>query len=223
MARSGTNFLRHLLYANNLGSPEEVFATILVRNPIGIRVEDLCSIFDDPSHVDVISDDNLVNGFSLHANHILDLSKITGVSCYQIFQQLFPGIKFIYLYRQNKLRQAISMVKAQRSGYWSKRDAAESINTSKYGEYSFQDISNTLNYFAIYEAFWIDFFESYNISPLQITYEELCTDKKSVLSEIVDFLDVSKPKDQLITEVSFYIQRDDISEEWYENFMRGLR
>ena len=99
-----------------------------------------------------------------------------------MLNRLFPGVKFIYLYRRNKMQQAISLVKANQS------------------QFVRGDIEQAILHYAIWEARCREFFNKYNITPLFITYESLRDDKVKVISKVLDFLEIDPKESRSLKE-----------------------
>ena len=138
----------------------------------------------------------------------------------EVLNNLFPGVKFIYLYRLDKIKQAISFVKmhqthshpiAEGKGEW-------------VPKYTPEDIQQAILGYAQREAKWQKFFTEYNITPHFVTYESLCEDKVAVMSGILDFLGIELSQNISLAERISEIRLtrrlwDDVNESWYERFM----
>jgi len=98
----------------------------------------------------------------------------------------FHEWKFIFLTRDNLVRQAISLIIAQKSGRWGSwsrggRAVAES-------EYDFAAIASTIDAIAAENSQWDRFFGAFAIRPLRMTYETLTADLESASARARDFL-----------------------------------
>lgn len=136
---------------------------------------------------------------------------------FEILNDLFPGLKFIYLYRLNKIKQAISWKKARQSGQYIYEDAGQSNL-----EYSSQSIRNIISKLLAYEAGWMNFFEDNNITPHVLTYESLCDAKVKTIADILKFLEINidVPLADALDQIEIPLQQyDDINREWYKRYL----
>ena len=220
MPRSGTRLLKSLLMQQNCGTPSENL------NPIEIRKFEAMPPTKRLSNFYNLGTQGGVFGITIHTHHLMDrgginfLKELSGTELedsFELLRRLFPCAKHIYLYRRNKVKQAISWLKAERTGAFSKND-----KESMVGEYSSEDISDQIKRISRSDAVWLDFFEKYNIHPFTLTYEELCRDKKQMISNILDFLEVDR--DNICLNPDLLPERlyNTTSEEWYQRYLREI-
>ena len=148
------------------------------------------------------------------------ISELKDAENFKVLNDLFPGIKFIYLYRLNKIKHAISLIKAYQSGMYTFSDQATDFNF----KYSKVEIEKAILKLSKWEAKWLDFFEKYAVVPHFLSYESLCEDKAKTIGGILDFLDIKFEADESLEEriakISLHRQQyDDISAEWYRNIV----
>ena len=151
------------------------------------------------------------------------LKKISGLEeaeDFEVLNTLFPGIKFIYLHRLNKVKQAISFIKACQSRMFTFSEQTKDFNF----RYSKKEIERAIFKLSTWEAEWLDFFEEYEIAPHFLCYESLCEEKAKAIGGILDFLDIRFEADESlearISKISLHRQQyDDTSAEWYRNIV----
>ena len=219
--RSGTHLLRHLMRGVDAGTPGEHFFDLSIEDSNKGRYID---------SVETLYRRGMKNGVWGAAVHWLAymrgmerLKKISGledVENFEVLNDLFPGIKFIYLYRLNKVKQAISFIKARQSGMFTFSEQAKDFKF----RYSKEDIEKTILKFSKWEAEWLDFFEKSEVVPHFLSYEFLCEDKAKSIGGILDFLDIKFEADVSLKEYISKInlprqQYDDTSAEWYRNIV----
>ena len=98
---------------------------------------------------------------------------------------------FIHLTRQNKLDQAISLVKANQTGLWHKSaDGSDLERTAPHQDpiYDPDEISRTIDRLTKLDQDWRDWFTAENITPLTLTYDDLSTAPAEILQQITDRL-----------------------------------
>ena len=111
----------------------------------------------------------------------------------KILRRAFPGLRFILLTRQDKLRQAISRARAMQTNVW-----VSGRNQSATGEAVFDPafIRECQLSALRAEKIWCDFFKRNAIDPLAITYEDLCADYAGTVARVLDYLQIRLPRDQ---------------------------
>ena len=106
--------------------------------------------------------------------------------------RLFPGsLKFIFLRRYNKLRQAISCMRAEREGLWHRR-SLKSFLRYFFLSYDPEDIESYMRKIERKEEWILSFFQRHHIYPLILYYENLCSSSEAVLQRVFDFLGIEK-------------------------------
>ena len=204
--RSGTHFLKDLLAINNCGFPDEKFWYLIdgMRLTLGefIKKGTKNGVFGMSIHPIV---------FARGMGILKEMSRMQGEDDFHVLNTIFPNIKFIYLYRENIIKQAISLEKTVRSGHYVLRDNPD------FGEYSEKNITNKISFLKKENEEWVTFFNEYNIMPHVLTYESLCLDTPKNIQDILNFLGIKR--DFINTEVSREIQYDETSEEWYQRYI----
>lgn len=94
--------------------------------------------------------------------------------------------KFVYLRRENLVRQAISGLIAVKTGQWTK--SMESKGTVTEDDYSFDEILRLINAYANGNRAIERFIGFFNLPTYNVTYEEFLKDQKNILAEIARFL-----------------------------------
>lgn len=211
--RSGTHFLMGLLKNQGAGNPKEY----LYQMVHGTKIRSILSM-DELHELGAIDD---YFGIAIHPLHIEQgvsiLKKwlgITNATDFEVLNAAFPGIKFIYLYRLNKIKQAISVVKALRDGRW--------FGGNNFGNYSRLEITNAISSTCKQESYWLDFFIENKITPHFVTYEELCIDPEKHIKTICDFLDLNKSVINIDDASLPEIQYDKTNEDWYQRYQEDI-
>ena len=165
---------------------------------------------------------NHVFGTVIHRLHytggmkrLRELSGMVKENDFEVLNTFFPSAKFIYFYRDNKVKQAISFLKAERSRHYTFKDNPE------FGEYSKKEISKYITHLCISEAQWSDFFTQYGINPYVLSYESLCSNTEGSLRNVLDFLDFDASKIEIDESDLPIRQYNEISEDWYQIFLKS--
>ncbi|WP_281966805.1 Stf0 family sulfotransferase [Roseovarius nanhaiticus] len=91
-------------------------------------------------------------------------------------QFAFGEILYIHLTREDKLAQAISMVKAEQTGLWHigpDGTELERLAQPEEPRYQFNRIASKIEELERFDAAWLNWFDEQGIIPLRITYETL--------------------------------------------------
>jgi trehalose 2-sulfotransferase len=136
----------------------------------------------------------------------------------------FGNILYIHLTRENKLAQAVSLVKAEQSGLWHiapDGTEIERVGAPREPEYDFKLIKQELIRLEAYDAAWNEWFEQQQITPLRVQYEVLSADTAGTLTRICDALGVKVPKAEgRIPSVAKLA--DEVSLDWMRRFDADL-
>jgi len=108
----------------------------------------------------------------------------------------FGKVLYIHLAREDKLAQAVSLIKAQQTGLW--HVAPDGSEIERLGppqelHYDFDLIASKLAELERYDAAWRIWFDQQGIEPLRIGYEGLSADPAAVVLRISKALGVSGP------------------------------
>ncbi len=108
----------------------------------------------------------------------------------------FGNILYIHLAREDKLAQAVSMVKAEQTGLWHiapDGTEIERLSPPKDPEYDFNRIAGKLAELEQYDAGWTTWFGQQGITPLRIGYESLSADPAEAVRRICLALGLPAP------------------------------
>lgn len=147
----------------------------------------------------------------LHPDLHTDVARLSAV---------FGKVRYIHLTRENKLDQAISVVKAQQTGLWHMAPDGREIERLSSPEPLIYDgfaIGAKKAEFEAADGEWTAWFEQQDISPLRITYSELAQAPREILAHVLSDLgcdprvayDISVPTAKLA---------DETSREWAKRF-----
>lgn len=218
--RSGTHLLTSLLSQVGVGNPVEIsYRFTMKKKRKKHPIKELEGIYKNFVKGDICGITMFSFQYDIAIQKFQEITGLRSVEGFKILKSLFPDVQFIYLYRLNKIKQAISLVKTMRTGVFSGNDLAGDV-----GEYSEREIKDCLARIAKWESYWINFFEKYDIHPYFLTYEELCRDKARSVSGIMDYLGLGFKSnltlEKYIDTLELPIpQYDATNEEWYRKFI----
>ena len=108
-------------------------------------------------------------------------------------QAEFGSIGYVHLSRQDKVAQAISLIKAEQSGLWHRNADGSERERLKPAEDVAFDSERLLNEIAQYEsddAAWNAWFARHGIEPLRITYEALSERPQEMVARVLSAIGV---------------------------------
>lgn len=134
--------------------------------------------------------------------------------------QAFGDIRYVHLTRDDKVAQAVSLVRARQSGLWHRAtDGTERERSAPPRElrYDHAAIAREVAIQTRADQAWIGWFERYRIQPLRITYEAFVRDPASTVVRLCEALGVEPPAAPLIAPGLARLA-DAISVEWIARY-----
>lgn len=114
----------------------------------------------------------------------------------QRLKAAFGDVLYIHLSREDKLAQAVSMVKAEQTGLWhAAPDGREIERLTPPADpvFDFDRIAAKLADLESHDAAWSEWFQQQGIDPLHIGYESLSKNPADYVTQICDTLGVQAP------------------------------
>ncbi|TPM25012.1 Stf0 family sulfotransferase [Mesorhizobium sp. B2-3-4] len=135
-------------------------------------------------------------------------------------EKAFGSVLYLHLSREDKLAQAVSLVKAEQTGLWHVApDGTEIERVAPPAEprYDFQRISGEVAELEAYDAAWNTWFAQQGITPLRLGYESLSGDPAAALVAICRTLGVLPPN---VADVKPGVAKlaDETSLDWMRRF-----
>ncbi len=126
----------------------------------------------------------------------------------------FPGLRYLQITRQDKVRQAVSLWKAVQTQSW-KREAGAQDSSAVEPVFSFRAINYLVRLLTAHDASWDAYFLGLGYEPLKITYEELAESTDGVIRRVLAHLGIPEPEELSVRQApTLSVQADEISEEW---------
>jgi trehalose 2-sulfotransferase len=131
----------------------------------------------------------------------------------ELLGRAFPGLRYIQITRQNKVRQAVSLWKAVQTQAW-KREPGEEVERSVELVFSFRAINYLVRLLTAHDASWDAYFLGLGYEPLKVTYEELAESTDAVIRRVLAHLGIPAPEGLSVEAPRLSVQADEVSEEW---------
>jgi LPS sulfotransferase NodH len=135
---------------------------------------------------------------------------MAGLPVPELLSRTFPGLRYVQITREDKVRQAVSLWKAVQTQAWRAgevRDAREPV-------FSFRAVNYLVRLLTAHDASWDAYFLGLGDQPLKVTYEELAEDREPVVRRVLDHLGIEAPGDLGLEAPRLSVQADELSEAW---------
>jgi LPS sulfotransferase NodH len=139
----------------------------------------------------------------------------------ELLARAFPGLRYIQITRENKVRQAVSLWKAVQTQSWKREPGGAQRPVELV--FSFRAINYLVRLLTAHDASWDAYFLGLGYEPLKVTYEELAESTDAVLRRVLEHLGIPAPAELEIESPQLSVQADEISEEWVRRVDEHLR
>lgn len=157
-------------------------------------------------------------------NEVLQLQGYTGTSHEEVWKDIFPNCKHIFLTRRNKVRQIVSWWKAIQDQIWHLEHDKHHRNDETFYEerYDVAALTHLFKENVLMECAMQEYFSQYNIIPFVVVYEDFVSDYEKTIKNIISFLEINETK--LNVGKPFYSKTsDEDSEKWVERFRKDIQ
>jgi LPS sulfotransferase NodH len=134
---------------------------------------------------------------------------------------LLPNLRYVWLTRRDKLRQAISFSKALQTNVWALTGPRTADRP--HPQYDADSITALLQRIRDDEMRIRKYFSVSGIEPFTVVYEEFDSRYDATCSDILEYLGVEAPKDLRLAKPRFAKQRDSQTEEWVRRYEERAR
>lgn len=131
----------------------------------------------------------------------------------ELLGRAFPGLRYVQITRQNKVRQAVSLWKAVQTQAW-RRETGEHTERQAELVFSFRAINYLVRLLTAHDASWDAYFLGLGYEPLKVTYEELAESTDAVIRRVLEHLGIPAPNDMTLEAPRLSVQADEVTEEW---------
>ncbi|HTK83813.1 MAG TPA: Stf0 family sulfotransferase [Patescibacteria group bacterium] len=145
------------------------------------------------------------------------IAKYHGRPIAEVLPEIFPNLRYIWLTREDRARQAISLYRAIQSGHWF--DLEGHINApAPKPQFDAAEIWKCECEIRDLDNMWHRFFHDAGIDPLPVVYEELAENYEETVRNVLRFLDVPTADTVNITPPRFKKQSDSTTDDWVERY-----
>lgn len=139
----------------------------------------------------------------------------------ELLLALFPNLRYIYLTRQDRLKQAVSLWKAMQTGVWWKMD--DKASSAPASQFDMKMLDTLMQWIEADEAAWQDYFKCARVQPIEVVYEDLCYSRarfEQIIRQILYDLEIPVPRALVLPEPLYRKQADEASESWIERYLQ---
>jgi LPS sulfotransferase NodH len=225
--RSGSNLLCQALWHTDLcGRPQEFFSPT--------RADKIAAdhgLAADPENdyeayvaelIEKRATENGVFGGKImwaHLTPFVDKVGAAGEKTADALTRMFPNLRYLWVRRDDKLRQAISMWKAKQSKIYNSLQEGERSSDAVELVYDFDEIRKTKQRFESEDAQWGQFFADNGITPVEVHYEAFAEDHEAGVVDILQQFGIALPEDFEVKPITYRKLADAINEEWRERYL----
>src|SRR6202012_225854 len=102
----------------------------------------------------------------------------------ELLARVFPGLRYIQITRQDKVRQAISLWKGVQTPA-GRQDAGRRASSLAEPQFSFRAINYLVRLLTAHDASWDAYFLGLGQEPLKVTYEQLALSVGAVVAGVL--------------------------------------
>jgi len=211
--RSGSSFLSSMMWRTGcFGAPWEYFNYERDMEYMQLRLH--AENFDDYM-IKLMKCRTSANGvFSVKA-HFHHFDNILSKS--RIAVRLARNAKYLYLNRKDKTEQAVSLAKAIQANAWISLTTAR--RTPLF--YDFDFIHACYEELQAQALGWQRWFETHEVTPFVVTYEDFVASPKLGLQRIAEHLEIAFDETAEVGVVVPEKQADALNKEWVDRFRRS--
>jgi LPS sulfotransferase NodH len=127
-----------------------------------------------------------------------------------LLSRAFGRTRFVHLWRDDPVAQAVSWARAEQTGYW---QGGDTVAPGREPHFDFEQIDDLVRTVREHNAAWRDWFSAFGIRPHPVRYEDLTSDIEAVMRGTLDFLALDTPHDLQIVP-RHHRQADEVNREW---------
>jgi LPS sulfotransferase NodH len=132
-----------------------------------------------------------------------------------LIEHFMGPVTYIYLEREDILRQAVSLALAHATGVWYSREQ-EPGKAQRDADLEFDEplVMDSLDRLRHDRASWESFFVRRGVAPLRLTYEQLVSNPTETVLAVARHVGVDVPEQQVTAKSEYAPLADSINERW---------
>lgn len=138
-----------------------------------------------------------------------------------LFSDKFPNLHYIYIYRRDKVQQAVSLWRAIQTWAW-RQERASPTNTQARSArepiFHYEAIDHLIHLLDTHDEAWQQYFEQFALHPCMVIYEELVEAYETILQGVLQYLSIMPPERLTFARPPMERQADTLSEQWVKRY-----
>ena len=139
----------------------------------------------------------------------------------EVLNMCFPDLRFIWITRRDKVRQAISWMKFIQGSAWYWE--SETPQVIEKLEFNPNVISDFIFQTSVHESAWLEFFRRMGLQPYIVVYEDFVDAYEDTAKGILQYLGVSYPENLVFNQRRIKKQADALTDEWVLKYLAIYR
>ena len=135
----------------------------------------------------------------------------------ELMEQVFPGLRYLWVRRRDKVRQRISWWRAEVTGEWAISAGAAS-RTVPPPRLDLAAVKNLVEVATVHERAWADYFAEHGITPWVVDYENMIGGLDGSLESALRFLDVHPGRQVHAARPRIERQSDGHTDRWVDEY-----
>ncbi len=222
--RSGSTLLCEALRNTSLaGNPDEYLGPMHVERwdkewKTKSKIEYLEKVIKQGKGENGVFGIKVMRGYWQNAIEFLQsVSTLTDCSESDLLNQYFPNLRYIWITRRDKVRQAVSWLKFLQGNAWYWED--EEPQEIKNLEFKPGVMKEFIVQTASHETAWLEFFRKNEIHPYIVVYEDFVAAYEKTAKEIIEFLKIPHREEITFSKRKLKKQADALTEEWMQKYL----
>jgi trehalose 2-sulfotransferase len=152
------------------------------------------------------------------------IPRFGGMGDGSLLNAAFPELRYVFVSRSDKVRQAVSLWRALQTRVWRKEVGAPADEPAPAHRsvYSFDAIDHLLDQLRRHEDAWRGFFFRIGQRPFTLFYEEVAGDLEGAVARTLEMLRIERPAPPLVASRAMSRQSDDLSESWVQSYLEDV-
>jgi len=152
------------------------------------------------------------------------IPRFAGMGDGSLLNTAFPNLRYVFISRSDKVRQAVSLWRALQTWVWRNATGAPASEPppERRAVYSFDAIDHLLDQLRRHEDAWRGFFFRIGQRPLPLVYEEVAGDPDAAAARVLDALGVTAERRPERPQRTISRQSDELSESWVQSYLEDV-
>jgi LPS sulfotransferase NodH/glycosyltransferase involved in cell wall biosynthesis len=130
-----------------------------------------------------------------------------------LMNHLFDTPHYIWITRRDRVRQAVSLSRAEQSGSW-----MSTTTPSQEAVFDAARIDKLVKYLTQQDQGWQNYFAACGVKPLAIVYEDFVVSREATVQRVLDYLNIPMSSEVQVGPPRLQRQADAQSEEWVQRY-----